>query len=58
MTKPIIKLQDLQARIGHQAKSAPAHRFWGLHVHIKKLETLNAAYLQVNVTKGLQAATG
>ncbi len=58
MTKPTIKLQDLQARIGHRAKSAPAHRFWGLHVHIKKQETLNAAYLEAKHNKGAPGSDG
>ena len=58
MTKPTIKLQDLQARIGHRAKSAPAHRFWGLHVHIKKLETLSAAYLEAKRNKGAPGSDG
>ena len=34
MTKPTISLQELRVKIGQRAKSAPAHRFWGLHVHI------------------------
>ena len=58
MTKPTIKLQDLQARIGHRAKSAPAHRFWGLHVHIKKRETLSAAYLEAKRNTGAPGSDG
>ena len=45
MTKPTISLQELRARIGHRAKSAPTHRFWGMHVHLTKLEVLEAAYV-------------
>jgi RNA-directed DNA polymerase len=45
MTKPTINLQELRAKIGHRAKSAPAHRFWGIYVHLFKIETLDAAYL-------------
>jgi RNA-directed DNA polymerase len=45
MTKPTISLQELRAKIGHRAKSAPAHRFWGMHVHLVKFDTLEAAYL-------------
>ncbi len=52
MTKPTISLQELRAKIGQRAKSAPAHRFWGLHVHIKKLETLEAAYLEAKRNGG------
>jgi hypothetical protein len=32
MTKPTTTTQELQKRIGHRAKSAPEHRFWGLYV--------------------------
>jgi RNA-directed DNA polymerase len=46
MIKPTIKLQELQARIGRRAKSAPAHRFWGLYVHIKKRGVIEASYLR------------
>jgi RNA-directed DNA polymerase len=46
MIKPTISLQELRATIGQRAKSVPAHRFWGLHVHVVKLDTLEAAYLE------------
>ncbi|MCW5593715.1 MAG: group II intron reverse transcriptase/maturase [Burkholderiales bacterium] len=46
MIKPTISTQELQRRIGHRAKSALEHRFWGLYVHLGKLETLEAAYLE------------
>jgi RNA-directed DNA polymerase len=52
MIKPTIKLQELQARIGDRAKSAPAHRFWGLAVHIKKPEVIERAYLEARKNKG------
>ncbi len=45
MIKPTIDLQELRARIGHRAKSAPMHRIWGLLVHIVKRTTLEASYL-------------
>jgi RNA-directed DNA polymerase len=54
MTKPTISLQELRAKIGHRAKSAPAHRFWGLHVHLTKLETLEVAYQEVRIPDGLE----
>ena len=44
MTKPIISLQDLRKRIYLQAKAEPQHRFWGLYVHVCKIETLREAY--------------
>ena len=45
MTKTPIKLQDLRRRIYQKAKSEKGHRFWGLFVHITKVETLKEAYL-------------
>src|SRR5580658_8888861 len=44
MTKPPINLQDLRRRIYRKAKSDKSHRFWGLFVHITKIETLEEAY--------------
>src|ERR1700758_5460170 len=44
MIKPPIKLQDLRRRIYRKAKSDQTHRFWGLFVHITKIETLEEAY--------------
>jgi len=58
MTKPTISLQELRARIGHRAKSAPTHRFWGMHVHLTKLETLEAAYLEARRNGGAPGADG
>jgi hypothetical protein len=46
MTKPTISLQELRPTIGQRAKSVPAHRFCGLHAHVVKLDTLEAAYLE------------
>jgi RNA-directed DNA polymerase len=43
MIKPTIELQELRARIGQRAKSAPTHKFWGMYVHIVKRTTLEAA---------------
>jgi len=44
MTKAPISLQDLRRRIYRKAKSDRAHRFWGIFVHITKIETLQEAY--------------
>jgi len=44
MTKAPIGLQELRRRIYDKAKSEPTHRFWGLFVHVTKLETLHEAY--------------
>jgi RNA-directed DNA polymerase len=45
MIKAPISLQDLRRRIYRKAKSDKAHRFWGIFVHIAKIETLQEAYL-------------
>ena len=44
MTKAPISLQDLRRRIYRKAKSEKTHRFWGLFVHVAKIETLEEAY--------------
>jgi hypothetical protein len=43
MTMPSISLQDLRRRIYVTAKADKRKRFWGLYVHVVKLETLRAA---------------
>jgi RNA-directed DNA polymerase len=58
MIKPTINLQELRAKIGHRAKSVPAHRFWGLHVHVVKLDTLEAAYLEAKRNNGAPGSDG
>src|SRR3984893_4144896 len=44
MTKAPSDLQDLRRRIYRKAKSDKTHRFWGLFVHIAKVQTLEEAY--------------
>jgi group II intron reverse transcriptase/maturase len=44
MIKAPIGLQELRRRIYRKAKSEPTHRFWGLFVHVTKLDTLHEAY--------------
>ena len=55
MTKAPVSLQDLRRRIYRKAKSETTHRFWGLFVHITKLETLEEAY---RIAKGNGGAPG
>jgi RNA-directed DNA polymerase len=45
MIKASIDLQDLRRRIYVKAKAEPSWRFWGLYVHVCKMETLRAAYV-------------
>ena len=44
MIKTPIKLQELRKRIYQKAKSEKNHRFWGIFVHVTKIETLKEAY--------------
>lgn len=44
MIKAPISLQDLRRRIYRKAKSDRTHRFWGIFVHVTKMETLEEAY--------------
>jgi len=44
MIKAPINLQDLRRRIYRKAKSDKTHRFWGIFVHVTKMETLREAY--------------
>ena len=44
MIKAPIDLQDLRRSLYLKAKADKAWRFWGLYVHVYKLETLRAAY--------------
>jgi len=44
MIKAPIGLQELRRRIYRKAKSEETHRFWGIFVHIAKIETLAEAY--------------
>jgi RNA-directed DNA polymerase len=44
MTKASVGLQDLRRRIYVKAKAERSWRFWGLYVHVCKMETLREAY--------------
>lgn len=44
MINTSIKLQDLRRKIYIKAKAEKTWRFWGLYVHVAKLETLREAY--------------
>jgi RNA-directed DNA polymerase len=51
MTESPIGLQDLRRRIYVKAKAEPTRRFWGLYVHVCKMETLQEAYRMAKSTK-------
>jgi RNA-directed DNA polymerase len=60
MTKSLVNLQDLRRRIFAKAKAEKQWRFWGLYVHVCKMETLRAAYRLAkknNGAPGLDGAT-
>ena len=44
MIKTPINLQELRRRIYLKAKSDKTHRFWGIFVHVTKMEALKEAY--------------
>ena len=58
MTKPLVHLQDLRRRIYRKAKSDQTHRFWGLLVHIAKMETLEEAYCNAKRNGGTGGIDG
>ncbi len=58
MTKASIDLQDLRRRIYAKAKAAPSWRFWGLYVHVCKMETLQAAYKLAKENNGAPGVDG
>ncbi len=41
MIKAPIDLQDLRRRLYVKAKAEPSWRFWGIYVHVCKMETLS-----------------
>src|SRR5712691_1541571 len=55
MTKTPISLQDLRRSLYVKAKAEPTWRFWGLYVHVCKMETLREAY---QMTKSNDGAPG
>src|ERR1700747_3599064 len=58
MIKTPISLQDLRRRIYVKAKAEPTWRFWGLYVHICKMETLQEAYQMAKSNNGAPGIDG
>jgi RNA-directed DNA polymerase len=58
MTKTPISLQDLRRRIYVKAKAEPTWRFWGLYVHVCKMETLHEAYQLAKKNDGAPGIDG
>jgi RNA-directed DNA polymerase len=57
-TRSVIGLQDLRQRIYATAKAEPEKRFWGLFVHVCKLETLRTAYKDAKKNNGAPGIDG
>ena len=58
MIKTSINLQDLRRRIYIKAKTDTSWRFWGLYVHVCKLETLEQAYSMAKQNNGAPGIDG
>lgn len=58
MIKTPISLQDLRRKIYVKAKAEPQWRFWGLYVHICKMETLREAYAMAKKNNGAPGIDG
>jgi RNA-directed DNA polymerase len=58
MKKAPIDLQDLRRRIYVKAKAEPSWRFWGLFVHVCKMETLREAYALAKKNNGAPGIDG
>ena len=58
MTKAPIGLQDLRRSLYVKAKAEPTWRFWGLYVHVCKMETLREAYQMAKNNNGAPGIDG
>lgn len=58
MRKAPISLQDLRRSLYVKAKAEPAWRFWGVYVHVCKLETLREAYRMAKKNDGAPGIDG
>ena len=58
MTKTPISLQDLRRSLYVKAKAEPTWRFWGLYVHVCKMETLQEAYRMAKNNDGAPGVDG
>jgi RNA-directed DNA polymerase len=58
MIKTSISLQELRRKIYLKAKSDKTWRFWGLYVHVCKLEMLREAYKMAKLNNGAPGIDG
>jgi hypothetical protein len=53
-----VSLQDLRKSLYVKAKAEPTWRFWGLYVHVCKMETLREAYQMAKSNDGAPGIDG
>ena len=58
MIKPPVSLQDLRRSLYVKAKAESSWRFWGLYVHVCKMETLCEAYQMAKKNNGAPGIDG
>src|SRR6516162_5650751 len=58
MIKTPIRSQDLRRSLYVKAKAEPTWRFWGLYVHVCKMETLQEAYQMAKGNGGAPGSDG
>ena len=58
LIKPVVSLQEVRSRIYLKAKSEKTWRFWGLYVHVCKIETLREAYRLAKKNNGKPGVDG
>jgi len=58
MTTTPVRLQDLRRSLYVKAKAEPTWRFWGLYVHVCKMETLREAYQMAKSNDGAPGIDG
>src|SRR6516225_4459835 len=58
MTKTPISLQELRRSLYVKAKAEASWRFWGLYVHVCKMETLHEAYQMARSNNGAPGIDG
>lgn len=54
MIKTPINLQDLRRKIYIKVKADKSWRFWGIYVHVGKMETLRTSYKLAKQNNGAQ----
>jgi RNA-directed DNA polymerase len=58
MRKASISLQDLRKKLYVKAKAEPGWRFWGMYIHVCKMETLRVAYEMAKQNHGAPGVDG